>query len=370
MEIIPWIIENRQLITLLFGVFFLFPMLRTPNYNRGELVVCPPNIAIYFWAILIVLVIALTPELSMGGDKINYTKHFLSISSGRSDPTDGKDFLFYVWMKFVTGFTSNPTVFFLLTTIVYVLGYIFAFKRICRNQWSVLMVAAVFNLGFFAYGDNTLRAGMAYSLLLLAISFFSNKKIFAIGLAVMAVCIHHSMVILFSALTIAYFYKNTKVIFLGWIVLLLFSIFLGHTTQEFLAGLFESSDDQRLTSYALGTADGVYKQGFRADFLIYGFVPILLGLIFRYKNRFEDKFYVWILNTYIIANGFWLLMIRAIFTDRFVYLSWGLIPIVLFYPLLKKRIWVNQNQLLVGGLFLILLLDLVLAFRGLFLEAF
>jgi len=361
-----WIIEQRQLWALLFGVFFLLPMLRSPRYDCGQLVVVPASGIMYLWLIAVGLSIALTPEFLMGGDKMVYQNAFYSLASGRTTlDSISRDVLFYAWMRFVSFFTSNPTVFFLMTTAVYVSGYVLAFKRIGKTSWSVLMVAAVFGVGFFAYGDNTLRAGMAYSLLLVGISMSPTQKIPAILLAVCSFFIHHSMVIPICALIVALFYKNTKIIFAGWLVLLGIAIVFGNTTQEFLAGLFENAEDQRMTSYALGESD-VYKQGFRTDFLIYGFVPIALGFYYRFRKHFEDPFYVWILNTYIITNGFWLLMIRAVFTDRFAYLSWGLSPIVLFYPLLKKRIWANQSVCIVGGLVLILLLNLILAFRNFF----
>ena len=360
-----WIVELRQLWVLLAGIFFLLPIAQTPDYSRGQLLVKPSNGAIYLWLIAASLSIALTPEATMGGDKITYTNSFLGVASGVNVWTDAaKDVLFSGWMYFVSRFTDNPTVFFLLTAVIYVGGLAFALKRIGKTYWMVMMIAAVFGLGFFAYGDNTLRAGMAYSLLLVGVSFFMERKAVSIIFACLSIFIHHSMLIPVSALAVALFYRNTKVIFLGWIFLLIVSIVFGNATQEFLAGFFENAEDRRLASYALGQSD-VYRQGFRWDFLIYGFVPIALGLYYRYRKRFEDPFYLWILNTYIIANGFWLLMIRAVFTDRFAYLSWGLMPIVLFYPLIRRRIWANQSLFVAGGLFLVLALNLVLASRNL-----
>lgn len=359
-----WIIALRQLWVLLAGIFFLLPIVRTPDYSHGQLLVRPSNGAVYLWLIAAVLSIALTPEATMGGDKINYTDSFLRIASGMRDWSEAdKDVLFSGWMYFVSRFTENPTVFFLLTATIYVGGLAFALKRVGRTYWTIMMVAAVFGLGFFSYGDNTLRAGMAYSLLLVGISFFSERKAVGIAFAGLSIFVHHSMLIPVAALVTALFYKNTKIIFLGWISLLIVSIVSGNATQEFLAGLFENAEDRRMASYALGQSSGVYNQGFRWDFLIYGFVPIALGLYYRYRKHFEEPFYLWILNTYIIANGFWLLMIRAIFTDRFAYLSWGLMPIVLFYPLLRRRIWANQSLFVAGGLFLVLALNLVLASR-------
>lgn len=348
-----------------FGRFWhilLPPMLQSPRYDRGQLVAILANGILYLWVIVIGLSIALTPEMELAGDKLRYENTFYSITLGRTLDEFNRDILFYAWMRFVAFFTRNPTVFFLLTAFVYIGGYVLTFKRIGKAQWSVLMIAAVFGIGFFAYGCNTLRAGMAYSLLLVGISVFPTRKDLGALLACLSFFTHHSMVIPICALIIAFFYKNTRIIFAGWIVLLVISIIFGNTMQEVLAKFFEDAEDQRMALYALGQSD-TYKQWFRVDFLIYGFVPIALGLYYRFRKRFDDPFYVWIL---IIANGFWLLMIRAIYTDRFAYLSWGLMPIVLFYPLIRKRFWANQNLIIVGGLFLILSLNLALTSRELF----
>ena len=39
---------------------------------------------------------------------------------------------------------------------------------------------------------------------------------------------------------------------------------------------------------------------------------------------------------YILANTFWILVIRANFSDRFAYLSWFIYSAVLIYPLVTN----------------------------------
>ena len=78
------------------------------------------------------------------------------------------------------------------------------------------------------------------------------------------------------------------------------------------------------------------KMGFRIDFILYSFVPILVGWIAVLKKRIESRVYLFILNIYTFINGIWLLCIYATFTNRIAYLSWGLYPILLIYPFLKE----------------------------------
>lgn len=334
------------------------------------MVVCPPNPVVFLWLIGVCLSIALTPAETLAGDKWIYKENFENIAIGRLSWLDiTKDKIFYLYTSIVATFTQSHVVYFVITAALYIAGYAITFKRIAREHWSVLMLAAVYCIGFSSYGDNTLRAGLAFSVLFCGISCFPRKIPFLI-LAALSFGIHASMIIPITACCIAFFYKNTRIIFIGWVFLLLISIFAGNSTQEFLANIFSEAEDQRMVSYALGESNGGYKQGFRIDFLLYGFVPILFGLYYVFRKQFTEPFYVWMLNVYIITNGFWLLMIRAIFTDRFAYLSWALIPIILFYPLLKKRIWANQNFCVAGGIFGLFCLDLILGFRSIFSAAF
>lgn len=84
--------------------------------------------------------------------------------------------------------------------------------------------------------------------------------------------------------------------------------------------------------------------GFRLDFLLYSAVPVIMVWYLTIKRNFNDFTYNIIANTYILANSFWIIVIRAAYTNRFAYLSWFLYPIVIVYPLVRMKVWENQNQ--------------------------
>ncbi|GGD40959.1 hypothetical protein GCM10011361_05140 [Muriicola marianensis] len=107
--------------------------------------------------------------------------------------------------------------------------------------------------------------------------------------------------------------------------------------------------DERLASYLTTRAqEGKFSStGFRFDFLFYGAAPIALAYYYKFKKGFEDPIYNRILNTYLIANAFWILIIRANFSNRFAYLSWFLMAIVITYPLLKKH-FINKQFKFLG----------------------
>lgn len=345
------------------AILFTLTMMRAPALKRGKFVVPPSWWAIFLLAAFVVIMIAACPDFA-SSDKGGYRNSFDLYSCGLKGFADRKnDWLFGLYTYVIAVTTHSSSFYFLLTAIFYVSGYYIFARRLDKHCGALFFLAAVCSLGFYSYGTNTLRAGLAFSVLLIGISFYP-RKVPLVVLFFIATGIHASMLIPVSAFIIAHFYKNTKVIFLGWCVLLAISIVYGNATQEFLARLFENSEDDRMRSYALGETV-LYEQGFRVDFLVYGFVPILVGLFYKYVHRFQDRFYDWVLNAYIIINGFWLLMIRAIYTDRFAYLCWGLIPIVLFFPLIRQRIFANQHVKIVIGILVLASVQLALWLRSL-----
>lgn len=87
--------------------------------------------------------------------------------------------------------------------------------------------------------------------------------------------------------------------------------------------------------------------GFRYDFLAYSAAAVYTGWYFIFKKKYNDKIYINLYNTYLICNAFWILVIRANFSNRFAYLSWFMMGLVIIYPFLKKEFFINHH-LLVG----------------------
>ena len=100
-----------------------------------------------------------------------------------------------------------------------------------------------------------------------------------------------------------------------------------------------------VNSKGVGEINGLMiETRFRWDFLLYSFMPILLGWYAIFKRKVYDKTYLMLLGTYIYANAFWVLAIRAIFSNRIANLSWFLYPIVLAYPLLNLPVFKNSHS--------------------------
>lgn len=132
-------------------------------------------------------------------------------------------------------------------------------------------------------------------------------------------------------------------VFLFWIGSIFISAVAGGFVESFFTGL---GFDDRMDNYLNSTEydDQFSSTGFRWDFLLYSAMPIWLGWYVVIKKKIFNNQYLLLLHTYILANAFWVMLIRASFSNRFAYLSWFMYPLVLAYPLLVLPIWKDQGK--------------------------
>lgn len=208
---------------------------------------------------------------------------------------------------------------------------------------------------FWGYATNGIRNGMATSMAMLGLSFFYRSKkelIIGYALLILASMTHKSCMLTIVASTGALFFKDTKANFTFW----LFCILLGLIFPEQFKALFSGLiDDGRMAHYLNQqvSKDMFSQTGFRWDFILYSALPIIIGRYAISKQKFTDKTYIFLLNTYIFSNAFWVLINTAAYSNRFAYLSWYIYPIVLIYPFCKFKFLKNQSITL--GLLLIVM---------------
>lgn len=282
------------------------------------------------------------------GDREVYAQSFLYPIFSEN----GNDKLFEYYTFYINKLTTDPVVYFLITAFIYILNYYVFCFRVCKKHMLALFIMSISAFMFLGYGINTLRAGFALSFLLLAFSFKNNKYKFIL-FSIIAIGCHFSVALPAVAFIISSKWNNTRLYFSLWFVAIILSFLFG---SSFEALFREYIPDERVNYLENIEESLIYKTGFRIDFIIYSLAPIICGYIYIYKRNFKDKFYATLYNTYIISNIFWILVIRANFSDRFGYLSWFLMPIIIIYPLLEGNIYKDQNKkvalaLFINGLF-------------------
>lgn len=299
--------------------------------------------------------IGMRPVSPAFGDTINYAHQYNLVKLGIRVPDIEKGE--WIWAILMTQCAKIMPVsdFFTIIEIGYFGFTLWACKRLTPNN---VLVSLVFNLAafsFFSYGTNGIRNGLACSMILTVMSFaLGNRKdkIIAAVLAFIAFNIHHSVglpiVMLFVSMTIIRTFKSA---YTFWLISILVSLLAGGAVTSFFATL--GFDDRMHTYLSQGMEDDVFSHtGFRWDFLIYSVMPIILGYYTVVKRKLIDKNYIILLNTYILSNATWVMIIQASFSNRFAYLSWFMYPIVLAYPLLKVNIWGRKQGLYLASIML------------------
>lgn len=302
----------RYLILLLIAVSCIGTIFRARD-GQSNTPIAPSGISLAIVFFSMVLLIAVWPD-ELSTDKERYRSGFEVVSLGLRD-FQSRDILWAFWMQVCSWLRMTSDVFFFATSFVYCSNFLIAGRRIFRRQHAFFFFALVVSLGFFSYGVNTMRAGLALSFFVLGLSFYPNKLKLVL-LWLIAVGLHKSLVIPISAFLVAMIVPKPKLLFAGWVGCLGLSLLFGNQIQGLIGEYFAEAEDARVTNYLLGESD-VYRQGFRWDFIVYSLIPIVVGFWLRKKQFFEDRFFNLLLGTYIVANGFWLLVIRIPYSVGF-----------------------------------------------------
>ncbi len=327
-------------------VFFAFTQLQTKGY-----IIHNPKKKEYASLVLLLVV-----TLYMGlrpisgryfGDMGTYNYDFEQYASG-GEIYKSRDLVWNVFMKFCSGIMTAK-MFFLLCATLYIVPIYLACKKWLGVDRYFLFLMFIASLSFWAYGTNGIRNGIATSMFIFAVSYTHNKyfRYFMLGLSYF---IHGSMLIPITAFILTLFYKNPKHYLFGWLLAIPISLIFGGLLEPFIMSLgFGGNRAGYLTMSEFD--DQFSSTGFRWDFLLYSMAAVNAGYYFIVKRKFEDKIYIQLFNIYVTANAFWILVIRASFSNRFAYLSWFLLAVIIFYPFFKKKFFNKQQKVLAFTIF-------------------
>lgn len=249
----------------------------------------------------------------------------------------------WMWGQFsyLCAQVMDVSVYFTIVSLCYFGFTLYACHLLTKNNTLTSYLFMLGAFSFFTYAVNGIRNGVACSLVLFAIAMMvrSRKNLFVvIAVCFVAANIHRSTMLPIASLFAAvYIVKNFQQAYKFWVISIFVSLLAGGAVSSFFAGL--GFDDRLSYIQDMTYNDQFSHTGFRWDFLVYSMMPILLGYYVVIKRGIQDNGYLILLNTYTIANAFWVMLIRASFSNRFAYLSWFMYPIVLAYPLLKLDIW-------------------------------
>ena len=291
------------------------------------------------------------------GDTYLYAHHFnLLRSVAEPDVFIGGEWVFN-WLMYQCSRFGDVDLFFTVVCFGYVFFAFWGIYRIFRNETYGAWLFYIGAFSFFSYATNGIRNGLASALIICALSYTIIPKqrnwLIAILLAFLSIGIHKSAVLPIVCLAMSFCVKNIKVSTFFWVFAIIIYLTASGLISDFFTGM---GFDDRLTGYIENSeqyASRGFTTGFRLDFLLYSVMPIWLGWYINTKHpNGIDRTYQLLLNTYIFANAFWVMLMGAAYSNRFAYLSWFLYPLVLAYPCLRLNIW-GQNQGKNAGLILL-----------------
>ncbi|MFH6772695.1 EpsG family protein [Gaetbulibacter aestuarii] len=272
-------------------------------------------------------------------DMATYYNYFQNYSLG-AHVTSSKDVVFHYFMKFSSHFMTAHG-FFLLMDIIYIYPLYLFSKKYFKQYWYYSFLVLIVSFSFYSYGTNGIRNGAATSLFVLGLCFPENKIKTGICF-ITAALFHKSLTLPIGAYLLTLMYNNPKTYLIAWLAAIPVSLVAGSVFVSLFSSL---GFDDRLAGYLTGQGnlDVPVYTGFRWDFIFYSSFAVFAGWYFIIKKGFHDTFYFKILNIYLICNAFWILVIRAPFSNRFAYLSWFLMGIVIMYPILKQPLFKNHQ---------------------------
>lgn len=167
-------------------------------------------------------------------------------------------------------------------------------------------------------------------------------------LALCALGFHRSAILPIAAMAAALtFVRTPKMALWFWVISIPVSLYLG----EYATTLFSNMGfDDRADKYFSGMYNKQEKGmefsyiGFRWDFLLYSSMPVLLIYYVTVVKGIKDRAFDMLATVYLLTNAFWVMVIRASFSNRFAYLSWFLYPLILAYGFIRLPIWEDQDR--------------------------
>lgn len=304
----------------------------------------------FVFAVVLILYMGLRPIDGQFGDTVIYASGFREASLSKA-PFVWQwrtEWLFQNLVRIFAKYSDVHT-FFLFCSFLYVGSLWWAMQRIFKSYYYIPLLVIFSMFTFWNYGVNGIRNGIGASLFILAMTYVQNLPV-AMTLSFIAMGFHTSILLMAGAAIAAWFIKNSYIYLMIWILAIPASYVLGNTFQNIFAGIDIIGGDDRLYTYLTQETDEsnmVYvSHAFRWDYILYSAMGTITGYYFIFRRLFKDEYYHWIFNVYLITNAFWILIIRAAFSNRFAQISWFILPIVLIYPFMKKRFWLNHEKML------------------------
>jgi hypothetical protein len=273
------------------------------------------------------LIFALRP-LTLGMDTINYFN--LHFSRGLISDFKLSFELIFDFLIRVVQMIGVFEVFLFLVSFLSMYFIYYTSRRISESEQSHSTTLTLFfmmsGISFMSMQMNTLKAGLAISVMLVGVYYLSkNKTKLFFLISIIAFLIHNIIIVMiFSAIVVYYIKLSLRVYLFGYLMvnILVYFQIISIYTISFLGDF--------LLEYQ-GNYQGGYQTGYRFDFSLYNTVWLLIASALQKKSNTT----VFWIKLYIILSCIFFLFFAAPYSDRIGMLSWAVAPIMLVISLNK-----------------------------------
>lgn len=274
-------------------------------------------------------------------DTLSYSGAFLEMK-GLSFSASLKYFegekLFNAITWLVAQLTDNARVFLFVIWFIFAIPFTKALNKIFIPWQATVVLFTYLNFPFFYnYTLNVLRQGIVIALLLYALALLLNGKKgkkFYISIALTPLFhwtgLPFAMLLLFAA-TVGLKLRT----WLGiWVFLVIG--FVTNINSMFIRPVWNLIPN--IDIYTRSEVISNYSGGAvnRLDFLIFSAIWLIASILL-YFYVFKDETYKKLIKIYVMFNCLFLLLGFVAFSDRIAVYSWFLIPLLIWYPVLKSR---------------------------------
>lgn len=328
------ILFNRLFLSIYFflslSVCVLIKIGNSSNKKTDQL----QNLAVVFYAILFLFLFGFR-GFDIGVD----TETYLSMFENSKDLVF-VDFGFGFLNRFLVDKISNRGFIFLMA-FMYIIPMILALFRIIKTNRLLLFFCITSFFFFKSMGMNTIRQGVGFSFFFLSLTYDSNKRLRYLFMF-LALSIHLSIVIPIIVFEASKYIRNIKYPIFVFILCTFLSI-LKFNIYALFQNIPLISIADKMESYSNVDASD-YKIGFRIDFFFFNLLFAIIGYHI-YKNTQSSLKY---LSSYFILSGFFFLMFNSGYSDRYGFLSWIFIPLIILPVLNGEKInkFINISSIL------------------------
>ncbi|WP_189007173.1 EpsG family protein [Deinococcus malanensis] len=259
-------------------------------------------------------------DFNVGSDTVTYVALFRAYLLRSPGLLSTGDPGFLALMGAVETFTHNPSALLLAFCVLIALFFYVAGVLVIKKAQYILLYVVLLLISpyYLSININILRHGLTTAIAIFLMALVLSYRNILLKLATFYVpTLFHSV----GGLIVLPMIWGTKKMFplVFWVPAALISAF-----SELYAPLFSQFIPSDYGTYV--TVNAGYRTGFRPDFILFSAIPLLFTLIVPYgKMSVETR---WVLNAYLLMNGFGHLMNFVSYSDRFLTSSWTLLPLL------------------------------------------